>query len=1782
MNRFRAIVRRSALVLSSFLILMMAGCGASLIGGHSRPVGATQTITFTAVGTQTVGATVTLSATASSGLPVSFISNMPSVCTVSGSTATMITSGSCTIEATQAGNSQYQAASAVQNFAVNGKPQTINFAAIASQTLSETPTLTLPTPTASSGLAVALASVTGGTCSVNGTVVTLLATGTCSIQATQPGNSTWAAAPPVTQSFTINGGGQSQTITFVNPGPQTVGTPLMLAATASSGLPVSFASQTTSVCTVSGTTATFLITGTCTIQATQAGNATYAAATPVSQSFAVSTAGSLLPQAITFNNPGAQIVGTPLTLVATASSGLPVTFTSLSTDICTVSGTTATFEAVGTCTIQATQPGNAIYAAATPVSQGFPVNAATCSLGSSYNFPTGPTYSTKSGTATLSRAIPWAPGIVGGVPQRTTICATLSATGNGDDAAINAALASCPDNEVVLLNPGAYNIKNAIIWSKSNVVLRGSGGPGVAASQQTRLMADPSLYGPVVSIGLNLFPHPTGASVSLTADALQGTNTATVSSTSGFKAGDLVTVDMLVDPADDTGTWIVNAPTGETGLVYPYSEYNPTKSPQGDASRGWFSRENRPTSQIMEVQSISGNTITFSSPFHMTFDVAHTAQVTGWDTKPLTNSGLEDVYVSGVPAPGGNVQYNDVVLTMAKYSWAKNVETDNSNGYGMGIDQSFRCIVRDSYIHSTINPTPGGAGYGLEFSMGSADNLAENNISWNFNKVMVMRASGGGNVMAYNYMDDGWIAYQPNWVESGINAAHMTTPHFELFEGNLSFALGSDDTWGGSTFITWLRNVATNHRSAWPPLNSFLFNSATQSEGGCTSTGVFDDNCIPYTDAGNRAAAIVNYGDEFFNYVGNVLGSIGMPRAPESQGFTYANNSPDWLSDPVPMWTVGFGDANDLALDQGVANTTFRDGNFDYATNSVKWAGSPQTIPNSLYTCSKPSFFGGYAWPWSDGSNATTPYQTHSFKEYPLSTTLGTFGTSGTMVTYSGYQLPAFVRFLQLHGIEQPPADCATATLASMPTDCSLLFTGNVLPPSLQSQTITFANPGTQTVGVPLTLSATASSGLAVSFASQTSNTCTVSGTTATFLTAGTCTIQVTQSGNSTYAAATPVTQNFTVTAGAASADLSISPQAHDFGSVSQGTASAAFSFTVSNSGASSATSVSLALTAGTDFAMTANSCGTTGVPVTVAAGGNCTFSVIFSPSAGGARSDILTVTHDGGQIATVVVSGTSASSSGANTVGYASCPAPAGSGVMYSIGLLSSSGQATGPQTIAAFTHWNDLNPGDVVCIYGRSAPYAERLVLTRSGSDDQHRIRIVGVIQGGYEPILTGKSATTASAFNYGTGISEYYEGGEVSVTGLNYNSPVAYLNIEGLTIQGATTAEVGGTVVNPTFSNNTYSDPNLNGGAQSPWDCGAAGVNLIRSDHISIIHNRIKDNDNGIFVNSNNGNTSSNILVAYNHIYGNGVGTPDPGNSSCGFDSHGTYTEAENITYLGNRFGALRHGQAMNLLKDRSSGLIVAYNLFLPDGVLEASLGDQLLIGSTPGPVGHILDLVESYDSSVGPPGGLQSLGPAYDNVSVYGNIFFDDSTTTDGSQGTTVPIHFGGDQGASSIYRHHLHFYNNTVVTRRADGVGWLEIEPTANAEAWNNIFYAAYVGSSTPYPPAFNLLSTWCYDKQYGSACGTVSYLDQNWNSPIWGTVGVNGSASSPNFFNLANNDVHIATNDPTIVGNGQAGDAAFPANTTTVPVEYSDFLSTVSRPFAGSKIDLGALGYSSR
>lgn len=81
----------------------------------------------------------------------------------------------------------------------------------------------------------------------------------------------------------------------------------------------------------------------------------------------------------------------------------------------------------------------------------------------------------------------------------------------------------------------------------------------------------------------------------------------------------------------------------------------------------------------------------------------------------------------------------------------------------------------------------------------------------------------------------------------------------------------------------------------------------------------------------------------------------------------------------------------------------------------------------------------------------------------------------------------------------------------------------------LTSQSITFASLGSQTVGAPATLTASAKSGLTVTFTSGTPTVCSVGGNTLTLIAAGKCTINANQFGNATFSAAATVTRTFKV-----------------------------------------------------------------------------------------------------------------------------------------------------------------------------------------------------------------------------------------------------------------------------------------------------------------------------------------------------------------------------------------------------------------------------------------------------------------------------------------------------------------------------------------------------------------------------------------------------------------------------------------------------------------------------
>ncbi|WP_051237383.1 IPTL-CTERM sorting domain-containing protein [Ottowia thiooxydans] len=371
------------------------------------------TITFPAQGNQTysTGGTFALSpASAASGLAVTYSSLTSPVCTVAGSSVSMLGAGTCTIAANQAGDANWAVATQVtQTISIQKGVNTITFPAQSNQTYSTGGSFALSPASAASSLGVTYSSLTTGVCNVSGSMVAMLTAGTCTIAANQAGNANWAVATPVTQNITLQKG--TNTLTFPTQGNQTFspnGTFAITPATATSTLAPSYSSLTLSVCTVSGSSVTMITAGTCTLAANQAGDTNWAAATQVTQGVSIQKG----VNTISFPAQGNQSYtsgGSFALSPATAASGLAVSYSSLSTSVCTVAGSSVTMLAVGTCTIAANQSGDANWAVATQVTQSVAIgkgtNTITFPAQGNQTYSTGGTFAISPASATSGLAV---------------------------------------------------------------------------------------------------------------------------------------------------------------------------------------------------------------------------------------------------------------------------------------------------------------------------------------------------------------------------------------------------------------------------------------------------------------------------------------------------------------------------------------------------------------------------------------------------------------------------------------------------------------------------------------------------------------------------------------------------------------------------------------------------------------------------------------------------------------------------------------------------------------------------------------------------------------------------------------------------------------------------------------------------------------------------------------------------------------------------------------------------------------------------------------------------------------------------------------------------------------------------------------------------------------------------------------------------------------------------------------------------------------------------------
>ena len=585
------------------------------------------------------------------------------------------------------------------------------------------------------------------------------------------------------------------------------------------------------------------------------------------------------------------------------------------------------------------------------------------------------------------RATAWNPGLMsfGGISNRITIFTNLDAStfGNGaQDASpgIQAALEACPAGQVVLLSAGTFTVNNYLLIH-SGITLRGAG-PGVTVLQKTNgarprisptQPVDPGTYNPdaqpVVILGASRWPGPdTTRSQNLTADGAKGASSVTVHDAGVFTAGDFVLLDELSGAswqptpagfpgnakvwAGDRVAWNMHLPQQQyqddcdnSDATGPYDLGDGGQAVRPPAAMSWFCRPDRPMCEIKEIESINGNTITFTTPLHISYRTSHTAQLTPYSdysgslpdraSAQVRGAGIEDMTVLG--GADGQIRFEN-----AAYSWAKNIENTQWLGEGFAVDGSFRIEIRASMIHNGSWPEPGGASYAISFADGSSEILVEDNISINVCKNMVVRSCGAGSVFGYNYADDAWDYDNPVWVECGLNASHMAGPHHVLFEGNSGVNFDSDYTHGNAIYMTCLRNWFSGQRK-------------------------------DFTDLQNIRCIGAAYGSWWDSFLGNVLGQAG-----QMGGWTYddpamSGNNASWSSG-ADLWKLGYDPERwDMYADMATVTNAIRHGNFDYLTESQVWepAISDHAIPASYYLGAKPAFFGGRAWPWVQPENVT-------------------------------------------------------------------------------------------------------------------------------------------------------------------------------------------------------------------------------------------------------------------------------------------------------------------------------------------------------------------------------------------------------------------------------------------------------------------------------------------------------------------------------------------------------------------------------------------------------------------------------------------------------------------------------------------------------------------------------------------------------------------------------------------------------------------------------------------
>ena len=366
-----------------------------------------------------------------------------------------------------------------------------------------------------------------------------------------------------------------------------------------------------------------------------------------------------------------------------------------------------------------------------------------------------------------NRSVDWSKAGLGqSIPSYSTVINITTFGGVGDsttvnDAAFSSALSSLNGKSGVIYFPAGTYLFNKNWILPDSIIIRGE-------SSQTTFLKFNLSHAPndLITVAGSITTQVTA----IAAGSDKGSSVITVDDASGLSQGDYIKI-YETDTTLVTSTWAYNS-----------------------------------VAQVALIQSVSGNTITISSPLRTTFPLANSPQVV--KLLPANGVGIECLNIQRLDSTVD--QTSNISFTEAAKCWVTSVESYMTNFAHVAISTSTNIYVSSSYFHHAFAYGGDGQGYGVVAQLSSGECLIENSIFNNLRHSMMVQAGANGNVFAYNY------SVNPYWVQSAFptNSAgdivlHGNYAFANLFEGNICQNIVIDNSHGiNGPYNTLFRNRA--------------------------------------------------------------------------------------------------------------------------------------------------------------------------------------------------------------------------------------------------------------------------------------------------------------------------------------------------------------------------------------------------------------------------------------------------------------------------------------------------------------------------------------------------------------------------------------------------------------------------------------------------------------------------------------------------------------------------------------------------------------------------------------------------------------------------------------------------------------------------------------------------------------------------------------------------------------------------------------------------------------